>query len=178
MNTILDRDAGLCAALFGSFDSAHVAARQLIPGSLASTERRKAKRGARCGTLNSRPLVAVTRTWSSSSTRGSYTELVLRGMGGTPMVNRKAGVPRVRGTRTPTIAAVLLVCSMMAPRKGRGLLLSGFASEVLTSSTLPSRPEKRLFLGANALFFIARNEGSSMTSDNYSCIHRIKYVLK
>lgn len=178
MIAILNCDAGSGAALFGSFDSAHVAARQLIPGSLASTERRKAKRGARCGTLNSRPLVALTRTWSSSPTRGSYTDLVLQGMGGTPMVNRKAGVPRVRGTRTPMNVVALSVCSMTAPRKGRGVLLSGFAGEVLASSTLPSRPEKRLFLGANALFFIARNEGSSMTSDNYSCIHRMKYVLK
>lgn len=28
---------------------------------------------------------------------------------------------------------------------------------------------------ASALFFIARNEGSSMVPDNYACIHRIKY---
>ena len=97
------------------------------------------------------------------------------GMGGTPMVNRTAGAPRVRGTRTPRLAAALSAYLMTAPRKGRGVLLSGFAGEVLASSTLPSRPEKRLFLGVNALFFIARNEGSSMTSDNYTCIHRMKY---
>jgi hypothetical protein len=30
-------------------------------------------------------------------------------------------------------------------------------------------------LTAAALFFIARNEGSSMVPDNYACIHRIKY---
>ena len=172
MHTILNGDAGSGAALFCCFDSAHAAARQLTPGLVTSSWRiageRKAQRAAR---------KAASRTWSSSPTWGSYTDLVLRGMGGTPMVNRKAGVPRVRGTRTPTIAAALLVCSMTAPRKGRGVLLSGFAGEVLASSTLPSRLEKRLFLGVNALFFIARNEGSSMTSDNYTCIHRIKYTL-
>ena len=31
-------------------------------------------------------------------------------------------------------------------------------------------------LTAAALFFIARNEGSSMVPDNYACIHRMKYV--
>ena len=97
------------------------------------------------------------------------------GMGGTPMANRKAGLPCVRGTRTPLNAAALLVHLATAPRKGRGLLLSGFAGEVLAPCSITSRPDKRLFLGARALFFIARNEGSSMVSDNYSCIHRIKY---
>lgn len=97
------------------------------------------------------------------------------GMGGTPMIDRKAGVPRVRGTRTPCLAAALSAYLMTAPRKGRGVLLSGFASEVLAPCSITSRPDKRLFLGARALFFIARNEGSSMVSDNYTSIHRMKY---
>ena len=98
------------------------------------------------------------------------------GMGGTPMVNRTARAPRVRGTRTPKLAAALFAFLATASRKGRGVLLSGFAGEVLAPCSITSRPDKRLFLGACALFFIARNEGSSMVSDNYSSIHRIKYV--
>jgi DNA-binding transcriptional regulator YiaG len=113
---------------------------------------------------------AVTPTWATPPTWRT-------GVWGHPMSNRNASAPRVRGTRTLMLAAALSACLRTASRKGRGVQLSGFACEVFAPYSLASRPEKRLFLGANALFFIARNEGSSMTSDNYSCIHRIKYTL-
>lgn len=116
---------------------------------------------------------ALARPRVHPSTQRSLSTSTSRGMGGTPMMDRKAGAPRVRGTRTPCLAAALSAYLMTAPRKGRGVLLSGFASEVLAPCSITSRPDKRLFLGARALFFIARNEGSSMVSDNYSCIHRI-----
>jgi hypothetical protein len=111
---------------------------------------------------------AVTPTWATPPTWRT-------GVWGHPMSNRNASAPRVRGTRTLMLAAALSACLRTASRKGRGVQLSGFACEVFAPYSLASRPEKRLFLGANALFFIARNEGSSMVSDNYSCIHRMKY---
>lgn len=98
------------------------------------------------------------------------------GMGGTPMASRKAGLPGVRGTRTPCPVERLPARPGAAPRKGRGLQLPGFAGVVYACKSASSRPEKRLFAVARALFFIARNEGSSMVPDNYSCIHRIKYT--
>jgi hypothetical protein len=52
-----------------------------------------------------------------------------------------------------------------APRKGRGLHFPA-----LVTSTWPA-----LSQNAATLFFIARNEGSSMVPDDYSCIHRMNY---
>lgn len=108
---------------------------------------------------------SVTSTWCSTRR--------VRGMGGTPMADRKAGLPGVRGTRTPCPVERLPARPGAAPRKGRGLQLPGFAGVVYACKSASSRPEKRLFAVARTLFFIARNEGSSMVPDNYSCIHRI-----
>jgi hypothetical protein len=52
-----------------------------------------------------------------------------------------------------------------APSKGRGL----HCPSPVTSTWLHTNPP------AATPFFIARNEGSSMVPDNYSCIHRMKY---
>lgn len=55
--------------------------------------------------------------------------------------------------------------SIAAPRSGRGLR----SPAPLNPASLSAQ------IRALALFFIARNEGSSMVPDNYACIHRIKY---
>ena len=97
-----------------------------------------------------------------------------RGYGGTPMATLLRP-PGARGTRAQAHAVPLVDCLDAAPRIGRGMQLLSFAGNAVMRPRLRSRPVKRLFAGASTLFFIARNEGSSMVSNDYSCIHRIKY---
>jgi hypothetical protein len=96
-----------------------------------------------------------------------------RGYGGTPMATLCA--QRARGTRAPLNAEIAPQIPASVPRLGRGVQLLSFAGNAVMRSRLRSRPVKRLFAGFRALFFIARNEGSSMATTDNPCIHRIKY---
>ena len=100
-----------------------------------------------------------------------------RGYGGTPMTSRIHQAPSARGTRAPSNAVHLVDCLDAAPRIGRGVQLLSFAGNAVMRPRLRSRPVKRLFAGLRALFFIARNEGSSMVSRDNACIHRMKYLV-
>lgn len=98
----------------------------------------------------------------------------LWGMGQRPMTDRSSRTPRLRDTRSPYFAAAASVQPGTASRMGRGVLFHHCAAQQVAIKTRPSCPEKQVFLGHAALFFIARNEGSSMLPDNYACIHRMK----
>jgi hypothetical protein len=97
------------------------------------------------------------------------------GMGGTPMGNRNVGLPPVRGTRTPMNAAALFAHLAAASRKGRDVLRSVFADGACAPCSSTLRTDKRMFVCAQAHFFLARNEGSSMKSTACKFIDRIKY---
>lgn len=118
--------------------------------------------------------------------------LAVRGMGHSPMEakrNRPEGYPKGQTTPPETegqgvqaggcapvdqsaegvLASLPRPCVMKnwtsgAPRMGRGRRPN--------TQRQPSTQRQALALAAT--FFIARNEGSSMLPDNYSCIHRIK----
>ncbi len=111
------------------------------------------------------------RSESFSAALGSL-NVIQRGYGGHPMVT--LCVQRARDTRAPSIAVVAPNSPISVSRFGRRLQIPCFAGNAVMRPRFRSRPVKRLFAGLRALFFIARNEGSSMTTVNNPYIHRMK----
>ena len=118
----------------------------------------------------------VRRTGNPSRERFSAAlgslSVIPRGYGGRPMFT--CCVQRARDTRAPLSVANEPQIPLSEPRLGRGLQISSFAGNAVMRPALRSRPVKPHFAGLNALFFIARNEGSSMVTSNHHCIHRMK----
>lgn len=102
--------------------------------------------------------------------------VIPRGYGGHPMST--ACVQRARDTRAPLSVAIASQIPVSEPRIGRGLQISSFAGNAVMRPALRSCPVKPHFAGLHALFFIARNEGSSMVTSIHPCIHRIKWIIK
>lgn len=100
--------------------------------------------------------------------------VIPRGYGGHPMATLLRS-PGARGTRAPLSVAIAPQIPVSESRFGRGLQISSFAGNAVMRPFLRSRPDKWLFAGSRALFFIARNEGSSMVTSIHHCTHRIKY---
>lgn len=118
--------------------------------------------------------------------------LAVRGMGHCPMSakrNRPEGYPMGLAKSPASLGlgvekgAGVPVCSVAEKTEGRSGAARVLANGVRGWSALGVGPSLHSpapvhiapasSLNAGTLFFIARNEGSSMAPDNYACIHRI-----
>jgi hypothetical protein len=169
MHTILNGDSGFGAARSRRLGAAYVAARQLIPGSAA-------KQGAtasvaRCPLLDTEPAIARRRQRCNENSKRCnenhcYFHLVSKAVpeptvaisvnrgrlggvwGAPPMVNKGGCAPWFE------LVAALSAFSMMAPRKGRGGLLSDFASEVSAPcSILRALKSRDVFRRVRSFFY-------------------------